>query len=652
MEGKTDKYSVATWRNSKKEKKNANKREYYRNNQEKLAEKARERMKRLRENRKLHDVTSLKGRGNVATRASSKGRISREKRADQVCAKKIERKREEEREEQRKEHKRRQTKERVRKFREKRKLANDARPESEGDCATPSAFPSRMAKKRARDKVTPTLPKSPRKKAEVVQTLANSLSTRGLLEKQGFLQSSVDKQDTEAMKSVVADLADGLAKVKGAKSTDQRAAYGVASSLTFGASVKKNRQQSRVAKLVGIKRQQVSKGISQREKVLKGDEACWIVIKRKVRMDAVKDEEKRLIYDYWTHQASRPTGSKKDKMHQRVRKGEYVEHAKHVLEKTQTECFQEFQQLHPEIKVKQRKFEEMKPYFVKGARERDRQSCLCRKHVECKMLFDSCMKFRKSPERSNEEQVPNFNFLSEVVDSTLCEKEEAATHHRLECTMQKCDDCGVKKLKLSRDEESRDVVVKWKRYDYVTVQDKNGQERSKIALINKETPVNEMFKYCLELLEGYTYHSFMAKWQKDEFDNLLANLPLNHVICVHDFSENYICRSQDEIQSQYFDPNKVSIHVTILYRHANLQTDGKESSEENPSIIKEHIFALSDDNTQDYHFVHHVQDLILHYLREENHLTVEKIHEFTDGCVGQYKSKHTFGDLSCCLTDF
>ena len=162
MEKKTDKYSVATWRNSKKEKKNANKREYYRNNQEKLAEKAREQMKWLRENRKLHGVTSLKGRGNAATRASSKGRISRENRADQVRAKKIERKREQEREEKRKEHKRRQTKERVRKFREKRKLANDARLESEGGCATPSAFPLRMAKKRARDKVTPTLSKSPK----------------------------------------------------------------------------------------------------------------------------------------------------------------------------------------------------------------------------------------------------------------------------------------------------------------------------------------------------------------------------------------------------------------------------------------------------------------------------------------------------------
>ena len=125
--------------------------------------------------------------------------------------------------------------------------------------------------------------------------------------------------------------------------------------MAFGSAVKKNRQQSCVAKLVGIKRQQVANGIAQRERVLKGAEACWIVAKMKVRMDAVKEEDKRLIYDYWTHQASRPTGSKKDKMHQLVRKGENVEHAKHVLVKTQTECFKEFQQLHLEIKIKQRK---------------------------------------------------------------------------------------------------------------------------------------------------------------------------------------------------------------------------------------------------------------------------------------------------------
>ena len=68
--------------------------------------------------------------------------------------------------------------------------------------------------------------------------------------------------------------------------------------------------------------------------------------------------------------------------------------------------------------------------------------------------------------------------------------------------------------------------------------------------------------------------------------------------------------------------------------------------------MSKNTFALSDDNIQDYHFVRHVQKLILSYLRDQQHLIVNKVHEFTDGCSAQYKSKHTFGDLSRCLADF
>ena len=58
--------------------------------------------------------------------------------------------------------------------------------------------------------------------------------------------------------------------------------------------------------------------------------------------------------------------------------------------------------------------------------------------------------------------------VSEAVDSTLCEKEEGAIHHRLECLMRQCGECGIRNLKLSREEKSTDVLVKWKRYEYVT----------------------------------------------------------------------------------------------------------------------------------------------------------------------------------------
>ena len=67
-----------------------------------------------------------------------------------------------------------------------------------------------------------------------------------------------------------------------------------------------------------------------------------------------------------------------------------------------------------------------------------------------------------------------------------------ATHHHLECLMRQCEECGIKKFKLSVEEESKDVLVKWKRYDYATVLDKNGEEQRKIALATKDTPINDV----------------------------------------------------------------------------------------------------------------------------------------------------------------
>jgi len=45
-----------------------------------------------------------------------------------------------------------------------------------------------------------------------------------------------------------------------------------------------------------------------------------------------------------------------------IGKKEYLHHARHVLEKTQTETYLEFCSLHPEINFKQRKFENLQPF--------------------------------------------------------------------------------------------------------------------------------------------------------------------------------------------------------------------------------------------------------------------------------------------------
>lgn len=121
----------------------------------------------------------------------------------------------------------------------------------------------------------------------------------------------------------------------------------------------------------------------------------------------------------------------------------------------------------------------------------------------------------------------------------------------------------------------------------------------------------------------------MARWQRDQLDSLVNNLPQGHVE-----------RKQEETQCEYFDIHKVSLHVSILCRHSVEAVDGVSSSEEKLDTIKEHIFIISDDLIQDHNSVHKVQLLIHGYLQNDLGYQVEKLHEFNDGCAGQFKSRH------------
>lgn len=84
-------------------------------------------------------------------------------------------------------------------------------------------------------------------------------------------------------------------------------------------------------------------------------------------------------------------------------------------------------------------------------------------------------------------------------------------------------------------------------------------QKKKIALVPKEIPQSDLFKYFKQLLATYPAQQFMAKCQRDQVDNLLEHLPTGHVVC----------------------------------------------TETEPRLIKEHVFVISDDPIQDEDSVQH-----------------------------------------------
>lgn len=235
--------------------------------------------------------------------------------------------------------------------------------------------------------------------------------------------------------------------------------------------------------MVNINERSISKAIKNQESIFKGDLESWLYTKRKVRQGAISEEDSKIIFNYWANNASRPTGDKNNVVKKHIGKKEYVHHSKHVLEKTQTEAFLEFQQLHPEVKVKQRTFESLKSFFVKQATERDRRSSLCLKHMETKIVFDACMKFCKATGKAsvNGDEYPVLKTLTEAAENTLCPKEDGKMFYNIKCLERECESCGVDALPLLPEETSTEGSVHWSHYDYVSTGKffSNGQEKRK-----------------------------------------------------------------------------------------------------------------------------------------------------------------------------
>ena len=151
----------------------------------------------------------------------------------------------------------------------------------------------------------------------------------------------------------------------------------------------------------------------------------------------------------------------------------------------------------------------------------------------------------------------------------MCPKKQNERYHKPCCVKRECEKCGIGNLKFTEAElsDNNGDKVKWSRYKYITIEgceNADGSPKKILSIVNEETCPVKLVDCLKELILKYPYHRVMANWEKSEYDSNGENLPLDHVLCFHDYSENYVCSYQKEIQSQYFCKNEASLHVTIL----------------------------------------------------------------------------------------
>lgn len=142
-------------------------------------------------------------------------------------------------------------------------------------------------------------------------------------------------------------------------------------------------------------------------------------------------------------------------------------------------------------------------------------------------------------------------------------------------------------------------------------------------------------------IEVYPGHIFRARWQQKQMTNCIYHLKPGSIAMVMDFSENYGCLFQSEVQSGFFDRNQVTIHPMMIYYKIK-----EEEGENKETLVKHAIVGISEDNKHDADAVLEFEKQALDIVSKDIRIQIKEIHQWTDGCAAQYKGKKSFAEIS------
>ena len=376
-------------------------------------------------------------------------------------------------------------------------------------------YQNRSARKRALDKVRDALPGTSSKRGAIVASLVRSPSTRNHLQDLG-LCTSQEQEDTLAIaQATLEDATEAFNATKRRRSNDARSTTNTTLAFLTGERVTRGRLRSKVAQTLNINRKRLTQALQHRRRTLRSDKACWLVNMRKIRSDAIPEEHKKKAYNYWASPEIKAHGKQGGHSKKTIARNTFVSHAKQILEKTQTEAYLQFKDKNPDIKMGQRTFEKCKPFYVIAPRSQDRNTCCCRSHVEMRMVFASCMNFRRKTLLTSDDacdnQFPVYEHLKDLVEETLCPKSNESQNYNKSCLYRSCNECGTSKLNLMQEEQCLDEnasKVKWHAFEYMT---NDATNQRKLYLATKETSPGEMFNHLKSLLKSFPSHQFRAK---------------------------------------------------------------------------------------------------------------------------------------------
>lgn len=255
------------------------------------------------------------------------------------------------------------------------------------------------------------------------------------------------------------------------------------------------------------------------------------------------------------------------------------------------------------------KFAELRPHHVLLSNKLPYNICLCKYHENYISAVNSLHKV-----------LPNFpKYTKGFIESNVICKE--ATE---DCWLRKCNSCQNalhRHLDVALENNDAPAVVKWNIW--------KDQDKTIMKVIEEGTAF-DLAKYIISITPQFLEHSYVKRNQADSYQKQREAIgcssfnPKDALIQV-DFSENFTCIAQDEVQSFHWVQPQVSLFTVSLWH----------SGTHHPIII------ASDNLDHSKHTIVAYIDKLLEEVPSE----VENVSLWSDGPRSQFKNRFIAASL-------
>jgi len=269
-----------------------------------------------------------------------------------------------------------------------------------------------------------------------------------------------------------------------------------------------------------------------------------------------------------------------------------------------------FKSEHSDIEIGLSKFCSLRPSNVLLSSATPRNVCLCQHHDNIRLLCDCLSK-----------EISSFPcYSNSFVDSFVCDVNSET------CMTGNCKNCPDFMTTL-RDEASLDEETTWHEWERVTV-DATEKPIKKMVKVQKEGTVDEALQSLEAKMPPFLQHVFVKRSQAKFFEEKVQNCKPEEAIVHVDFSENYTCMQQDEIQAAHWHQQQITLFPVAIWT--------RDSS---GNIVCTSHVIVSNDLSHEKKSISVFLDTVLNTFVKLRHPDVTEVFLFSDGPSSQFKNK-------------